>query len=226
MKICFGLLVNDPRTWEAIDELLMPPNIKLGSDGLPLLDKQGRTIPAEVRARRGCLMEEHVIDMLGHIGTLHEAWEATRDEHPSDALSRRTSLAAKVRMLADEIATDPQARHIRIIDSERFTTTKLIMNGKTPRTLSDILSDIADHIDKRQSHSELYASIRGDKTTRDAREHFVTRKVIQCVYDLTGRPHQAPRSAITLLVNAALGLHGDDEKKPEDLGHIIRDAIK
>lgn len=85
-------LVDDPRTWAAVDQLL----------------------------DRG-LCEEYVFPLLQHLSRIPEMWARLDREAPEDRDDRRRALAHKVRALALEIDADPEARHDRIFDHRAIT---------------------------------------------------------------------------------------------------------
>ncbi|GEM_PF-2853184 len=196
-------LVHDPRTWEAVDDLLRQD------------------------AAHGYVPKESIFSMLQEIAALPGAWDACNKEHPSDAKKRRAKLAAQVRTLAVDIEADPEARHLRIINSQEVTTSLAKLKGIECRTVSEFLSDLADAVADHHSYADEFAALRGDKTTRDAKHEYVYRAVVLCVKryivgcrrgqrkggadTLPGevRDHDTPSKACTLLVNAVLGLHGD-----------------
>lgn len=200
----------------------------------PLIERDPRVREAIAGLSRpdaacGYVPEDQIARMLVEIGDCIQIWHLFKKESPTDAQKRRASLADKIRVVAEAIKADAQARKARIISSHEIT----YYDDGECRTVFEFLSDFADDIECQRTLVEYSWS----KTpTRNDKDDHVTRQVTLCVKrylvggrngkrrgDDTGetRDHPLPIKEITHLVNAYLGLDDDLAKSAESLRRTI-----
>lgn len=199
----FWRLVNDPRTWEAIDDLL----------------------------DRG-LCEDMVWPLLHRIARLPEIHKSIATETADDRKDRRMKLAHKILMLAAEIDDDPEARHYRVMDHENYTDFPALdwrmpdgrIEHREYPTIANYLRQFADGFSQSTGASDLYNEwTEGKRTTHNDLSAFARREVAAFLDRNLRKADTKPITAATNLVNALLGSGGVTyEQMKETFRHLHR----
>lgn len=200
----FARLVNEPRTWCAIDDLL----------------------------DRG-LCEENVIPILRHIAALPAFHEKIVTETPQAREERRRTLVNKIVDAALAIKDDPEAKHFRIVDHESITNEPAgwwLPEGSIKRrayrdypSIYGFLLDFAEHMSKHKGMSDSYDPwTRGKKTTRNDLPAFIRREIAQMLDELLEQPQEKPITAAMNLANVLLEESANYEQMKETFRHFRR----
>ena len=186
--IDFRIIWNDDRTWHAIDRLL---------------DEE--------------FCEENVLGFLQHICMLPEFWESFNTETPAARKERRDKLTKQVKLLADLIKNDDDAKHYRLF-GDGITTSPII----SCTTIYDLLYNFSEHV-KDNNSSDIYNKyLPESKSTRHAVASFMRQDIAVRLFNLL--PEQAPRpiAATTLLTNVILSNCNEKEITTEQTKETYR----
>lgn len=127
-------------------------------------------------------------------------------ESPEAKESRRKILANKIRVLADDLEKDKEAKHL-YIDRPPAISNCPIKYPHTPPlpTFPEYMKEMADFIENRKTPDDPFEEgLKGKKTTRIKLKDFAKKEVLWLLDKLLGYPKRAPREEARLLSNALL----------------------
>ena len=145
--------------------------------------------------------------------TIPGEWKVIKNETIGDQKKRREKLANKIKSLADEIASDVDARMTRIYDEKSiFTDSPLGVMPAKP-TISSFLADFAEHIEQLpiSEYRELYETSRpANKSPKIPSGAQYAKKRIFEMLTAIGAPAHGRNKDTATLVNILFNL---SEKK-------------
>lgn len=190
-------LINDPRTWRAIDKLF---------------DYE--------------LCEDLVFNLLQFIAGLPEMWQCLDEETPKKRETRRHDLVHKIRRLAIELDQDPDARHYKIcpIDNEISLTTSNILGSLK---ITDFLNSFSENIENDYHHRGRFDSFLPEKKNTTELDQFVRRQIAFTLRDILPPPEKRkkktnPIAAAVLLASAILKLDKENEVTPDQMSKAFK----
>lgn len=198
----FSTMVDDSRTWSAIDSLL--------DSGL---------------------CEQNVIPMLRHISGLPEIHKSLVTETPEARTDRRRVMAHKIRALALELDADPDAKHYRVMDHKHLTQFRALdwrhpdgqIEHREYPTVATFLRDFAEVLAKSQSSRDAYNTWTvGKKTTRNDLPTFIRREIAQLLDEALAQPKKAPITPAMNLANALREGSATYEQMKDTFRHLRR----